>query len=209
MSTLTLDDVKQANDIFDRIYETFRLRKALFNFKLKRSPEMRMFKSVRHYEESLSKLSEDDIFCDLWNQFTCVELGDELRENTLKKRDFIAHCKRLLDGSHEIFQFSQPLSTHIGVDDVRLLKVVAEKLVEEIVQWKYQAIAMTRTDFWQFDFCIADICCVIEKCQAVLNLDEYVESVTTVAQPLLHEWWETIEKHHANAKYLHDSYFSS
>lgn len=200
MTTLTLDDVKKAGTIFDEIFESYQQRKALFNFKLKRSPELATFRSVKNYAKGLKKLAQDGTFCDLGNAFTCVELGGDLQESTLKEGDFIEQCKALLDSSHKIFQFSNPLSTQIGVDDVKLVKVVAEKYVDEITKWKNQAIAMTKTDFWKFDFCIADIRCVIAKCQAVLELDELVESNTSLDYELLIEWWEMIDKHHFAAK---------
>ncbi|MGX2956087.1 hypothetical protein ACWIYZ_03220 [Ursidibacter arcticus] len=203
MSILTLDDVVQANKIFDRIYETFQQRVALFNFKLKRSPGMRLLKSVRNYENALNTLSKDEMFCNLWNEFSCIELGGELRVNALKNKEFISHCERLLDGSHEIFRFAQPLAHKFGISDIKLIKVVAEKLVNEITKWKYQAIAMTRSDIYQFDFCIADIRSVIEKCQALLDFDSNIESVIEVEHSLLHEWWNLIELKHATAKQLH------
>lgn len=209
MLTLTLDHVKKAETIFDDIYKIYQQRVALFNFKLKRSPELVSLKSVKNYSEALKKLAQDDTFCDLWNAFYCVELGGELKEQTLKDRSFIQHCNALLDGSHEIFHFSNPLSTPIGVDDVKLIKVVAEKLVEEITQWKYQALAMTKTDFWKFDFCVAEIRCVIEKCQAVLDLNTQMASMITLDHQLLIEWWEMIDKNHLTAMNLQQEHRAS
>lgn len=199
MYILMLDDAIKANQIFENLYHNLQQRVKLFNFKLKRSPGLASIKSVTTYVEGLQKLSKDDSLCDLWNDFTCVELGGELRDNTLKDRTFISHCRRLLDGSHEMFQFSQPLSKSIDVTDVKLIKMVAEKLAAEIAQWKVHSIANTRTDFWQFDFCIADIRCVIEKCQAILDLNAQVDTTVTVEQTLFYEWWESIEKHYAVA----------
>lgn len=202
MSTLTLDDVKQANDIFDNAYQLFLKRVALIKFKLKRSPELKVFKSVQKYENELDTLSKDSVICDLWNDFTCVELGGELREKTMEDRDFIHHCRGLLEGSHKILQYANPFTSEISVDDVKLLKIVSEKLVDEITGWKSQAIAMTKMDFWAFDFCIAEIHCVIEKCQAVLELTHYQQNVT-VEWKLFHSWWETIEINQSSAQQLH------
>lgn len=206
MFTLTFDDATKASQIFERIYDNLQQRAALFNFKLKRSPELVEIKSIRKYMDGLQKLSKDDLLCDLWNDFTCVELGDELRQSTLAKHNFIQHCRALLDGSHEIFHFSKPLSTQIGVDDLKLIKVVAEKLVDEITMWKSQAVEMTRSDFWQFDFCTAEIRCVIAKCQTVMELDSLVDSNVTVDQTLFHEWWDTIDKNRAIAVQLQQSH---
>lgn len=206
MFTLIFDDATKASQIFERIYDNFQQRVALFNFKLKRSPELAEIKSFRKYMDGLQKLSKDDLFCDLWNDFTCVELGDELRQNTLAKHSFIQHCRALLDSSHEIFHFSKPLSTQIGVDDLKLVKVVAEKFVDEITMWKSQAVEMARSDFWQFDFCIAEVRCVIAKCQAVMELDAFVNSTTTIEQSLFHEWWEILDKNRMVALNLHQNH---
>lgn len=206
MSTLTLNDVTKAHEIFSHIYKAFQQRVTLFNFKLKRSPEMRVLKSVRNYESALNALSKNEMFRELWNEFTCIELGGKLRENALENKEFISHCEHLLNGSHKVFQFAKPLANNLSVDDIKLIKVVAEKIVDEIIQWKQQAAKKNRTDTWQFDFCVADIHSVIEKCQALMQFNKTVRAVI-VEPTLLIEWWELVERQHAIAKQAHQKSF--
>lgn len=206
MLTLTLDDIKKANTIFDCAYKAFKDRVMLFNFKLKRSPEIKMFKSVREYSTALNKLSENDTMGELGNDFTCIELGGELQEHTLKNHDFIQHCIRLLDGSHELLKFGRPVKYPADIEDVKLVKVIAEKSAMESEQWKKQVIEKGGLDYWQIDFCIADFRCVAQKCQSTIDLDAQVESSVTVSRALIQEWWNTIEKNQSVSQQIYDKY---
>lgn len=206
MSTLTLDDIKQADDIFTQTYEIIKQRIAFLEFKWGRSPEMKSLKSIKKYEEDLNTFYHSNDTSDLWtNLFNCVEIGGELRDKALNDKHFVQHCERLLDGSHEMFQYAKPFKHKIGIADVKPIKANAEKLVEDILAWKQKIGHIYYLHGYKFDFCLADLECIIKKCDIILS-DFSAESNVTVDWRLLQEWWNTIETSQSIAQTLYHQY---
>lgn len=191
MTTLSFEQVSQAYEIYQSSYQAYKKYVSVLKFKAERSPNLMTLKSFQTRINQVNALLKNPGFCELGNDFTCVfELDcEELKQTSLNNAQFIQQCEQLLAGTHQMLQFST--STYCcHYADIQFLKEVAERHAKKYTELR--ANTMIQKNSYQFDFCLADIHCVIEKCQAILTT--IAPSELAMDYSLLHDWWQTIDK---------------
>lgn len=185
MKTLTLEDIKQAEDILDSVRKQLMLQQHSLTLKLLLSPEFVALAHIIQHRDELDNL-ERYLTCDLGNEMSCYTyLGQDFSH----QKKFLAECIQLLDGSHRVFKFVRLSDQPTGVKDIETVFNLALSLESALFSYKVHLNDTVKCEAWEIEFLLADVRAVISKCESIkrflLSDNPYTDIGTSVLADLL------------------------
>ncbi|MDG2961732.1 hypothetical protein [Exercitatus varius] len=203
MTALTMNQLQRGEHIFDDVWDKLNQLKMYLEYKFSRSPDMLSLASVKNYMDKLKAQMDYDRnnnLCSVQYDFLwylhCDKPESEVIKEASEDKNFTATNSALLDGTHPAFEFTH-IQPKMSLLDVELVKSVAENYLSKMEV--LQLVCEPGNISWQLGFAIADVRCMIEKCQCLGKLqqaNECPQANITIDWKMVADWFTALDKVH-------------